>query len=270
METQELNLRNPKIATDLITAINSTGFSRPHTAVLAGDCSPWPGTVLQFSAGKPANLPYHPKSGPFSQSHYRSAKQGFGDVWRSTMAIDGAIEQPQPSAADQRPTFSPQHDASNLQHHSILPRSGSNRPFCDSAVQSPSTVATTGPFIFNAREATLTATGEYLERDIQSLRDSDEPRNTHGKGDAVNVQPIEDRLSMARSSTSGGVQCGPQRDSDPTMPEESSKMWTDHILPSKPRCTEATPDPNSSDEDQAISIQGERMRCQPREGTEHR
>lgn len=91
------------------------------------------------------------------------------------MAVDSALQQPQPPTANQRPTFSPQYDVENLQLHSLLPGSGSDGPFCDLSVQSSSTLAIPGPFIFNAREIVLTATREHLERDIKSLGNPEEP-----------------------------------------------------------------------------------------------
>ncbi|OIT38989.1 hypothetical protein A4A49_32655 [Nicotiana attenuata] len=164
------------------------------------------------------------------------------------MAINGSIEQPQPSVANQRYTFNPQPAAADLQHHPILTRPNSTRPICDTPVHCPTTMTPTGPVIFNVRETTLPTTGEHLERDNQSPIDIEKLRNVQGEGATELLQPNENRFLMARGSKSNGIQRGLQRDVDPTFSQNSCKMLIEHALSLESGNAETTLDPNSSDE----------------------
>ncbi|OIT03450.1 hypothetical protein A4A49_42705 [Nicotiana attenuata] len=211
-------------------------------------------------------MTHHLEPGSPSQSDCKGPKQGFGDVWCSTMAGDDDAKQSKTHATNQRPTLSPQHDATDIQHHAFLPGPNSVGPLCNTPVQTPSPGTTTRNFVINAGETTLSTSGEYLERDIKGLGNTEEPRSPNGKGNSTNRQPSESRLSLAGSSSSCRIQCGPQRDTDTPMPQEPSQMRNGPILSSKSRYPQTPSYTNHSDEISTISTQGKRSDASPGQG----
>ncbi|OIT39766.1 hypothetical protein A4A49_00232 [Nicotiana attenuata] len=174
------------------------------------------------------------------------------------MAGDGDAKQPKPHTTNQRLTLNPQHDAADIQHHDLLPGPCSGGPLCNPPVQTPSPGTTTRNFVFNTGETTLSTSGEYPERDIKGLGNTEEQRSPNGEGNDTNRQQSKSRLSLDGSSSGCGIQCGPQRDIDTHMPQEPSQMRNGPLLSSKSRYPQTIPYTNPSDEISTISTQGKR------------
>ncbi|OIT37200.1 hypothetical protein A4A49_08054 [Nicotiana attenuata] len=193
--------------------------------------------MLQFSVGRSTNLFNHPEPRSSGKGNCKNPKQGFGDVWSTTMAGSHGPEPPKSHATEHR-LICPQQDATDIQQHAFLPRSISGGPLCNPTVQDPLTGIIPENFTLSARESSVTTSGEttqiasreHLQKNINNPGATEESRGANGPGSNPNRQPSEGGLTLAGSSKSGGVQRGPQRNFDTPMSKEPSPMRNGLLL----------------------------------------
>ncbi|OIT05211.1 hypothetical protein A4A49_02754 [Nicotiana attenuata] len=208
----------------------------PSTSLLAGTGTPWISPQLRFSTGRATDLPNHPEPSPSGKGNNRSTKQWLGDAWSSNVAVSHGADPSSQLEHQQRFAYS-RSDSSDLQQYPFSSRTHSRGSICNISVQNIPAGINPENFTFTAGEASTTtitttsiAAGEHRQRNLNSTGDTEEQRHINGPRSNTNRQYSQSGLTVSRNSKGGGVQRGPQRNTDPTVPKESSSLRNGPII----------------------------------------